>query len=73
VFSRSLSCASDPWNVTELVPLPLSMIAPLVPTPSVNAPSVTESVTVSLPDLPSTSLTDQPVFFRLRLTCSVAA
>lgn len=72
MFSRSLSCASVPWNATKLVPLPLSTITPMVPVPSVSVPSVTDSVIVSLPALPSTSLTESPLFFRLRLTCSVA-
>ena len=34
--------------------------------------SATDKVTVSEPALASTSLTESPVFFRLRLVCSVA-
>ena len=64
MFNSALICAIVPWKVTELVPLPLSMIAPLVPAASVRVPSVTESITVSTPLLPSTSETDIPLFLR---------
>ena len=73
MFNSALICAIVPWNVTEPVPLPLSMTAPLVPATNVKVPSLADSVTVSLAPLASASLTDMPVFLRDRFVCSVAA
>ena len=60
-----------PVIVTDEVPLLLT-VAPLVPAVTFSVPSVTDSVTVTEPEPASTSLIDSPVFFRLRLVCSVA-
>ena len=65
VLSSALICAIVPVIVTDDVPLPLTP-APLVPAVTVSVPSVTDSVTVSEPPRPSTSLTDSPLFLRSR-------
>ena len=72
VLSRALICATVPVIVTDDVPL-FETTAPLVPAVMVSVPSVTARVTVIEPEPASASLIDRPVFFRLRLTCSVAA
>ena len=59
VLSSALSCAIVPVIITDDVPLPLTMAAPLVPAAPVSVPSPTDSVTVSMPELPSTSLDRQ--------------
>ena len=70
-LSKSLICATVPVIVTDDVP-ELVTTAPLVPAVIVSVPSVTASVTVIEPAPASASAIDNPVFFRLRLTCSVA-
>ena len=67
VLSSALICAIVPVIVTDDVPLPATP-APLPPVVTVSVPLVTDSVTVSEPALPSTSLTDSPLFFRLMAT-----
>lgn len=64
-------CAVVPEIVSEELPLPVTL-APLVPLLALSVPSPTEMVSVSDPEPPSTSPTDNPLFFRLRVVCSVA-
>ena len=70
--SSALICAIVPWIVTELVPLPETLVTPLVPAVTLSVPSVTLSVTDTWLMLASASLTDRPLFLRLSTVCSVA-
>ena len=60
-----------PWIVTDALPLPTTL-APEVPVATVRVPAPTDRVAISIPPPLSTSLTDSPVFFRLKAVCSVA-
>ena len=71
MLSSALICATVPMIVTDEVPLLLT-VAPLVPAATFSAPSVTDSVADTELEPASTSLIESPVFFRLRLVCSVA-
>ena len=68
VLSRLLICASVPVIVTVEVPL-FDTVAPLPPAVTVNIPSPTDNVTVSLLEPPSTSLTANPLFLRSKFVC----
>ena len=71
VLSSALICATVPVIVTDELPLLLTL-APLEPAVMFRVPWVTESVTDTELEPASTSLIESPVFFRLRLVCSVA-
>src|SRR5262245_52925839 len=71
LLSSALICATVPVIVTEEVPLLLTT-APLVPVVTLSVPSVTDRITDTELEPASTSLIESPVFFRLRLVCSVA-
>ena len=70
MVSSALICATVPVIVTDELPLLLTL-APLEPAVTFRVPWVTESVTDIEPPA-STSPIESPVFFRLRLVCSVA-